>query len=79
MILNSACKITTGTYNLQSVTLNFKPYGILIAGTASCAGFCVAALNSLVAFSVKTQSSDHFKISSISELINKKSKHEIKR
>ena len=57
------------------MTLNFKSFGLLIAGTSSNAGGpSSAALNSLLAFSVKAQSSDPFKISSISELINKKSK-----
>ena len=49
--------------------LNFKSFGLLIAGTAPPGGNCA-----LVAFSVKTQSSVHFKINSISEL---KFKHEI--
>ena len=51
----------------------------MIAGTSSnTGGPSSAALNSLVAFSVKTQSSVHFKINSISELINKKSKLNMK-
>ena len=42
--------------------LNFKSFGLLIADTSSNAGGpSAAALNSLVAFSVKTQSSIHFK------------------
>ena len=61
------------------MTLNFKSFGLLLAATSSNAGGpSSAALNSLVAFSVKTQSSVHFKINSISELINKKSKLKMK-
>ena len=56
------------------MTLDFKYFGLLIAGTSSNAGGpSSAALNSLVAFSVKIQSSVRFKINSIYELINKKS------
>ena len=48
--------------------LNIKSFGLLIAGTASTpappGGNCA-----LVAFSVKTQSSVHFKINSISQFL----------
>ena len=61
------------------MTLNFNSFGLLIAGTPSNAGGpSSAALNSLVAFSVKTQSSVRLKINSISEFFNKKSQLHIK-
>ena len=59
--------------------LNFKSDRILIAATASNAGGpTIASFASLVAFSVNTQFWLHFKISSISALINKMSKLNIK-
>ena len=60
------------------MTQNFKSDGTFTAGTASCAGFYVASFLSLVSFPVKTQSSEHFKINSISELIIKKSRLNMK-
>ena len=73
-----SCKVAIGTYNLQSVMLNFKSDVVLIPVTASCRGFCVGSFPSLMTLSVKTQFYDHFKISSISVLIIKKSKLKIK-
>ena len=53
----SICKVTTGTYNLQSVLLSFKSNGTFTAGTSfGTGGPASAALCSLVAFSVNTQS-----------------------
>ena len=52
-----SCKVTTGTYNLQSVLLNFKSFGLLIGSTAGyVAGLSPSAIGFLVAFPVNTQS-----------------------
>ena len=49
-------KVTTGTYSLQSVMLNFTSFGLLIALTLSSkAGSSPSAISSLVAFPVNTQ------------------------
>ena len=62
MFSNFSCKVTTGTYNLQSVMLNFKSDGVLTSGTASACGFCVTAFASLITFSVKTQLESYLKL-----------------
>ena len=51
-----SCKVTTGTYNLQSAMLNFKSDGLSISVTAA-AGIlpCTASLCSLIALSVNIQ------------------------
>ena len=72
-----SCKVTTGTYNLQSVMLNFKSDGVFIVLTIACIGFCVTSFPSLVAFSVNTQFWDHFKINYISVFIIKNFKLKI--
>ena len=52
----SVCKVSTGTYNLQSVMLNFKLDGVLIVGTSSNAGGSSSAFFcSLVVFSINTR------------------------
>ena len=61
-----SCKVIIETYNLQSVMLNFKSVGLLISrtkGSATVSPPC--AILFLVAFQVKTQFGDHFKINSI--------------
>ena len=55
-------KVTTGTCNFESVTLNFAPDGATIAGLLPSA--------SLAAISTKTQFFDQVKISSNSQLIS---------
>ena len=48
-----SCKVTTGTYNLQSVMLNFKSDGVFIAFTSSCPPWALEY--ALKALSVNTQ------------------------
>ena len=58
--------------------LHFKSYGVFIVGAAlNAVGPASAALASLVAVHVNTQFWLHFKINSISELINKVSRLKI--
>ena len=59
-------KVTTGTYNLQSVILKTAFGGLLIAATAGSA----SGSASLVALVVITQFSDQVKVKYISQLIN---------
>ena len=74
-----SCKVTTGTYNLQSVMLNFKSDGVFIAVTAGARIFpSIGSFLSLNTFSPNTQFCDYFKINSISVLIIKKFKLKIK-
>ena len=58
----SADKVTTRTYNLQSVILNATPVGAAIAGLYPCAA--------VVVISAKTQFLDQFKVKGTSQLIN---------
>ena len=53
----SVCRVTTETYKLQSVMLNFRSDVLLIALTAGCVtGSSPSAIACLVAFPVSTQS-----------------------
>ena len=55
----------TGTYNLQSVIVNFAPVELFISTTGGSA----SSLASLVAFEVNTQVLDYFKSKEISQFI----------
>ena len=59
-------KLTTGTYNLQSVILKTAFVGLLIPTTAGSA----SGLASLVALLVNTQFSDQLRVKDTSQLIN---------
>ena len=61
-----ASKVTTGTYNLQSVILETAFVGLLVPSTAGSA----SGSASLVALLVITQFSDQVKIKDTSRLIN---------
>ena len=60
-----SCKVTTGTYNLQSAMLNFKSDGVLTQTAASCAGSFVASFCYIFTLSVNTQFCDNFIINSL--------------
>ena len=68
LISFSADKVTTGTYNLQSVILNSSFLGLLIAATVGV--FPSAASTFLVAFEVNTQFLLDRKPKLISQFIN---------
>ena len=62
----SADKVTTGTYNLQSLILKIISVGLIIPAIAGSA----SGSASLVAFFVTTQFSDQVKVKDTSQLIN---------
>ena len=64
LLSSSADKVTTGTYNLQSVILKTAFVGLLIPATAG------SASASLIALLVITQFSDQFRPKDTSKLIN---------
>ena len=66
LLSSSADKVTTGTYNLQSVILNVTFVGLLIPATARSA----SGSASLVALLVITQFSDQVRVKDTSQLID---------
>ena len=66
LLSSSADKVTTGTYNLQSVIVKTAFVGLLILATAGSA----SGSASLVALLVNKQFSDQVKVKDTSQLIN---------